>query len=57
MAAAPAGGLALRRAHLPADDSAALVDLTVGQLLAQRAESHAGKPAIVGVRHDGYLPG
>ena len=42
MAAAPAGGLALRRAHLPADDRAALVNLTVGQLLAQRADSHAG---------------
>jgi fatty-acyl-CoA synthase/long-chain acyl-CoA synthetase len=45
--------LELRRAHLPADDSAALVDLTVGQLLAQRADSHAGQIAIVGVRHDG----
>jgi fatty-acyl-CoA synthase len=53
MTAAPAGGLELRRAHLPADDSAALVDLTVGQLLAQRADSHAGQPALVGVRHDG----
>ena len=53
MAATPAGGLALRRAHLPADDHAALVNLTVGQLLAQRADSHAGQPALVGVRHDG----
>ena len=53
MTAASAGGVELRRAHLPADDSAALVDLTVGQLLAQRAHSHAGQPALVGVRHDG----
>lgn len=53
MTAAPAGGLDLRRAHLPADDSAELVDLTVGQLLAQRAQTHAGQPAMVGVRHDG----
>lgn len=53
MTASPAESLVLRRAHLPADDSAALVGLTVGQLLAQRAESHAQRPAIIGVRHDG----
>lgn len=53
MTSATAGGLDVRLAHLPADDSAELVDLTVGQLLIQRAESHAGHLALVGVRHDG----
>ncbi len=53
MTAAPVGGSVLRRAHLPADDSADLVDLTVGQLLALRAQTHAELPALVGVRHDG----
>ncbi|WP_319455947.1 MULTISPECIES: class I adenylate-forming enzyme family protein [unclassified Mycobacterium] len=53
MTAASAGGLGLRPAHLPADDSAVLVDLTVGQLLAQRAQTHAEQTALVGVRHDG----
>ncbi|WP_328353130.1 AMP-binding protein [Mycobacterium sp. NBC_00419] len=54
MTVAPAAkGVDLRRAHLPADDSAVLIDLTVGQVLAQRAVSHADKPALIGVRHDG----
>jgi len=50
---APASESLLGRAHRPADDTAELVDLTVGQLLAQRAESHGGQTALVGVRHDG----
>jgi fatty-acyl-CoA synthase/long-chain acyl-CoA synthetase len=45
--------LGLRPAHLPADDSAVLVDLTVGQLLARRAQTHDEQAALVGVRHDG----
>jgi fatty-acyl-CoA synthase len=52
MTAGPPGGSALRQAYWPADDSATLVDFTVGGLLAQRAQSHADQPAIVGVRHD-----
>lgn len=53
MAAESAGVVGLRRAHLPADDSAEVVDFTVGQLLAQKAETHAEQSALVGVRHDG----
>jgi fatty-acyl-CoA synthase len=47
-----ANGFALERAHRPADESADLVDFTVGGLLAQRADSHADRLAVVGVRHD-----
>src|SRR5664279_345502 len=53
MTSSPVESVKLGRAHLPADDSAVLVDLTVGQVLAQRAVSHAGQPALGGVRHDG----
>ncbi|MGK2853618.1 MAG: class I adenylate-forming enzyme family protein, partial [Microbacteriaceae bacterium] len=53
MAGLPGDGAGLRFAHLPADESAELIDLTVGQLLAQRAQTHAGQLALVGVRHDG----
>jgi fatty-acyl-CoA synthase/long-chain acyl-CoA synthetase len=49
---APASGTVLKRAYWPADESADLVDHTVGGLLALRAESHADRVAIVGVRHD-----
>jgi len=45
-------GPLLQRAHWPADRSADLVDFTVGGLLAQRADSHADRTAIVGIRHD-----
>jgi fatty-acyl-CoA synthase len=41
----------LQRAYRPADQSASLVDSTVGGLLAQRACSHADQLALVGVRH------
>jgi fatty-acyl-CoA synthase len=41
----------LTKAYWPADDSAELVDHTVGGLLALRAESHADRVAVVGVRH------
>ena len=40
-------------AYRPADVSADLVDLTVGGLLALRAESHADHEAIIGVSHGG----
>ncbi|MDX1888912.1 class I adenylate-forming enzyme family protein [Mycolicibacterium sp. 050158] len=53
MTAAISDGPVLRHAHLPADDSVELIDLTVGQLLAWRARTHADQPAFVGVRHDG----
>ncbi len=53
MAATPAGGLAFDARTCLRTICAALVNLTVGQLLAQRADSHAGQPALVGVRHDG----
>ena len=52
MTAGPATGSVLKRAHWPADESAELVDLTVGGLLALRARHHADREAIVGVRHD-----
>jgi fatty-acyl-CoA synthase/long-chain acyl-CoA synthetase len=52
MTAGPASGSVLKKAHWPADQSVDLVDLTVGGLLALRAESHADRVAIVGVRHD-----
>jgi fatty-acyl-CoA synthase/long-chain acyl-CoA synthetase len=47
-----ANGFALERAHWRVDQSADLVDFTVGGLLAQRADSHADRLAVVGVRHD-----
>ena len=53
MTASPEGATGLRRAHLPADQSAELIDLTVGGLLARRAQTHPEWTAIVGVRHDG----
>lgn len=53
MAAFPEDVAGLRYAHLPADQSAELIDLTVGQLLALRAQTRADQPALVGVRHDG----
>ena len=53
MTALPGVGTDLRRAYLPADDSAELIDLTVGQLLAKRATTHGEQAALIGVRHDG----
>jgi len=51
MTASPARESVIERAHWPADESASLVDLTVGGLLALRAAQHADRLAIVGVRH------
>ncbi|MGB8209088.1 MAG: AMP-binding protein [Mycobacterium sp.] len=51
MTASPARESVLERAHWPAEEGASLVDLTVGELLALRAEQHADRLAIVGVRH------
>ena len=51
MTASPARESVLERAHWPAEEGASLVDLTVGELLARRAEQHAERLAIVGVRH------
>ncbi|OPX12431.1 class I adenylate-forming enzyme family protein [Mycobacterium sp. AT1] len=53
MAVLSGGGTGLRYAHVPEDQSAELIDLTVGQLLARRAQTHADHVAVVGVRHDG----
>jgi len=47
-----AGGPILRQAYWAADESVSLVDSTVGGLLAERADSHADRLALVGVRHD-----
>jgi fatty-acyl-CoA synthase/long-chain acyl-CoA synthetase len=47
-----ANGLTLEQAYWPADESASLVDFTVGELLAQRADSHGDHLALVAVRHD-----
>ena len=52
MKACQPGGPILQQAYWPADESVSLVDSTVGGLLAQRAHSHADRPALVGVRHD-----
>jgi fatty-acyl-CoA synthase len=52
MAAGPASGTVLTRAHWFADESADLVDHTVGGLLTLRAETHPDFLAIVGVGHD-----
>jgi fatty-acyl-CoA synthase/long-chain acyl-CoA synthetase len=52
MTSDPASATVLKSAYLPADESADLVDHTVGGLLALRAESHADRVAVVGVRHD-----
>jgi len=41
----------LERAHWEKDDAAALVDLTIGGLLADRARTYPDRVAIVGVRH------
>jgi fatty-acyl-CoA synthase len=43
--------IALRQASRDSDCSADLVDLTVGELLAKRADAHPDRDAIVGVRH------
>jgi len=53
MAATDSGGSVLSRAYRPADRSTDVSDLTVGELLALRANTHADRLAIVGVRHDG----
>jgi fatty-acyl-CoA synthase/long-chain acyl-CoA synthetase len=52
MTAARASGSVPRRAHWPADQSADLVDFTVGELLSQRADGQADRLALVGIRHD-----
>ena len=41
MTESPARESVLERAHWPAEEGASLVDLTVGELLALRAEQHA----------------
>jgi fatty-acyl-CoA synthase len=43
--------ITLHRARWDADRSAGLVDFTVGELLADRANAHPDRVAIVGVRH------
>jgi fatty-acyl-CoA synthase len=43
--------IALQRASWVADRSVDLVDFTVGELLAERANAHPDRVAIVGVRH------
>lgn len=53
MAAKSGSATGLRQAHVPADQSVELVDLTIGQLLEYRAQTHADRTAVVGVRHDG----
>ena len=53
MTTAPASESVLRRAHRPADDSAALVDLTVGAVTGAAGGQPRRATAIVGVRHDG----
>lgn len=53
MAALSGSATGLRQAHVPADQSVDLIDLTVGQLLERRAQTHADQPAVIGVRHDG----
>jgi fatty-acyl-CoA synthase/long-chain acyl-CoA synthetase len=50
--ASTTSGPVLERAHRPADESATLSDLTVGQLLAARAETYPDRIAVIGVRHD-----
>jgi fatty-acyl-CoA synthase len=45
------GSVGLERSFWRRDDSTELVDLTVGALLAQRARSHPGTVALVGVAH------
>lgn len=52
MTCGAARGPILGKAHWPSDDSADLVDHTVGGLLALRSESHGDHLAVVGVRHD-----
>ncbi|MFC5995006.1 class I adenylate-forming enzyme family protein [Pseudonocardia hispaniensis] len=41
----------LDRAYLPADDSTPLVEITVGDLLRQRAGEHPDRLALIGTRH------
>src|SRR5262245_47611565 len=41
----------LERAYWQADTSVELVDLTVGNLLADQSRAHAGRVAVIGVRH------
>src|SRR5947209_4905721 len=43
--------IALGQASRDSDCSVDLVDLTVGELLAKRADAHPDRDAIVGVRH------
>jgi fatty-acyl-CoA synthase len=52
MPAARSSSSLLTRAYRPADESADLVGLTVGGLLALRARHHADRVAIIGVRQD-----
>jgi fatty-acyl-CoA synthase len=47
----PSVDLALQRASWEADRSVDLVDITVGELLTDRAKQHPDRAAIVGVRH------
>ena len=46
----------LSEAHRPPDTSVDLVDLTVGQLLVERATTHADTLALVGTRHGDHEP-
>jgi len=50
--ASAASGAVLAHAYRPADESATLSDLTVGELLVVRAQQHPDRLAVIGVRHD-----
>ena len=43
--------LPLKESFWPRDESVPLLDVTVGELLAERAQTHADAPALVGVVH------
>ncbi len=45
-----------QRAYWPADRSTELVDLTVGELLAERASCHPHRTALIGTRHGTAMP-
>ena len=49
--------IALQRASWDADRSVDLVDLTVGELLSDRAHAHPDRVAIVGTENLGVQPG
>jgi fatty-acyl-CoA synthase len=51
MAPGSTSGSVLARAYRPADHSTNLVEVTVGELLSQRADRYPDRVAIVGVQH------